>query len=652
MKHLLLIITLFLSCKTINSQNYEFGKVSKAELEEKYHPIDSSSSAAILYRNERVSFYYSSSEGFMQQREIHERIKIYNKDGFDWATKKEYLYQGRSNKESLSGLKGVSYNLVDGKIEKVKLKSDGKFVEDYSEFTKVNSFTLPNVKEGTVIEYKYKITSSRYSIDDIIFQYSIPVNKLDVKIATPEYYIYSKQPNLAASYMPKVNETIKNISNPFDYKVNIINVNEENIPALRAEAYSGNINNYRSKMALELSAVLNGNKIIEKSFSNTWEEVSKTIYESSNFGGQLDKFSFYKDDLETLLAGVEDDFEKASLVENLVKSKVKWNGRYGKYAQNGIRNAYKVGEGNVADINLMVVSMLRSQGVNASPILVSTRNNGIPLFPTHDGFNYVVCSVQKGNEYLLIDATEKYSANNVLPQRVLNWQGRLIEDKNVSRWFSMMPNKKSVEKSMLNVKINNDFTASGKVSKQLTDYIAYFYRDKYASMTPEDHIKSLEKDKGDIEISELNFENGKEITKPIKISYQYELSDGVDEIGDKLYFSPLLFLATKENPFKLEERQYPIDFVIPYVDSYLVNIMLPDGYNIESLPTSEALVFMDASIKFSYIIKQNGKYLQLKVDLDINNPMIQAKDYKAFKSFFSKIVEKQGEQVILTKAQP
>jgi hypothetical protein len=652
MKHLLLIITLVLSYNTTNSQNYDFGKVSKAELQEKIHPLDSSASAAILYRNESISFYYTSTEGFVQQREIHERIKIYNKDGFDWATKKEYLYQGTGNKETLAALKGVTYNLVGGKINKDKLKSDGKFREDYSEFTKIESFTLPNVKEGSVIEYKYKISSPRISIEDIIFQYSIPVNKLDVKIATPEYFIYSKQPNIKAMFMPKIIETSKNNTVPFDYKINIININENNIPALREEAYSGNINNYRSKMALELSAVLNADKILEKSYSSTWEEVSKTIYESPNFGGQLEKFSFYKDDLEALLIGVEDDFEKAALVVNLVKSKVKWNGRYGKYAQNGIRRAYKEGEGNVADINLMLVSMLRAHGVKASPILVSTRNNGIPLFPTHDGFNYVVCSVQKGNAYLLIDATEKYSANNVLPRRVLNWQGRLLENKNVSRWFSMMPNKKSVEKSMLNVKINDDFTASGKVSKQLTDYIAYFYRDKYATMTPEDHIKSLEKDKGDIEISGLNFENGKEITKPIKISYQYELSDGVDEIGDKLYFSPLLFLATKENPFKLEERQYPIDFVVPYTDSYLVNIMLPDGYSIESLPTSEALAFMDANIKFSYIIKQNGKYLQLKVDLDINNPMIQAKDYKAFKAFFSKIVEKQGEQVILTKAQP
>lgn len=650
MKHLLITLVLVFSFNIINSQNYDFGKVSKAELQEKFHPKDSATSAAILYRSESITFPYSDNQGFLQEREVHERIKIYNKEGFDWATKKIYLYQGSGQKETIVGLRGFSYNLVNGKVEKDKLKSDGKFDEDYSEFVKINSFTLPNVKEGTVIEYRYTIFSPRYSIDDVLFQFSIPVNKLDVRIATPEYRVYNKQYNIRASYIPKLNETSKNTTVPFDYKINISTISEEDIPAIRAEAFSGNINNYRSKMAMELTAVLNNLKIIEKSFSSSWEEVSKTIYDSNNFGGQLDGFNIYKDDLEALLSGVDDDFAKAKLVENFVKTKVKWNGSYGKYTQNGIRSAYKEGEGNVADINLMIVSMLRSQGVNANPVLLSTRNNGIPLFPTREGFNYVICSVQKGDNYLLIDATEKYSTNNILPQRVLNWQGRLIENEKVSRWINLQPNVKSTESSMLNVAINNDFTVTGKVSKHLTDYVAYFYRDKYANMTKEDHIKSLEKDKGDIEISELEVENAKNITEPIKVSYNYELSDGIDEVGDKLYFSPLLFLATKENPFKLEERQYPIDFIIPATEKYMVNIMLPEGYEVESLPNSEGLAFMDSNVKFTYLVQQSGRYLQLKAQLDINNPLILPDNYKDFKAFYSKIVEKQAEQIVLTKS--
>ncbi|WP_299098954.1 DUF3857 domain-containing protein [uncultured Winogradskyella sp.] len=645
----LLILTAVILGFSLNAQNFDFGKISKAELQEKFHPKDSAASAAILYRSEKIDFYFVQGQGFMQSRKVHERIKIYNKDGFDFATEKVYLYSGTSQKEKLTGLKGVSYNLVNGKIEKDKLKSDGQFSEEYTEYTDINSFTLPNVKEGTVIEYKYTITSPRFSIDDVIFQYNIPVNRLEVRIATPEYYIYNKQLNFQAAYLPKVVETSKNTTVPFSYKIDISTINEFDIPALRKEAYSGNMNNYRSKMAIELTAYLNADKIIEKTLSTSWEKVSEIIYDSENFGGQLGKFNIYKDDLEAVLTGVDDDFEKAFLVEKLVKSKVKWNGRYGKYAQNGVRTAYKNGEGNDADINLMIVSMLRSKGVNANPVVLSTRNNGVPLFPSREGFNYVICSVIKGDQLMLIDATEQYSTNNILPQRVLNWQGRLIKDKNNSQWIDLKPRKVSVESTMLNATIDEDFTVTGKVSKQLTNYNAFYYRNKYATMTTEDHIKSLENNKGAIEISELNVENIKNASQPVKLKYVYEISDGIDEVGDKVYFSPLLFLAIKENPFKLEERQYPIDFVIPHEDKYLVNIKLPDGYVIESLPKSEGLAFKDANVKFTYLLKQNGNYLQLKAELNIINPLILAEDYKDFKAFYSKIVEKHVEQVVLTK---
>ena len=633
------------------SQNFKFGNVSKKELQEKYHPIDSSASAAVLFKYEHISFYFTQAEGFIQQREIHERIKVYNKDGFDWATKKVYLYQGNSGyTEKLTGLKGVTFNYSDGKIEKVKLTNDGEFTEDYSEYTKITSFTMPNVKEGSVIEYKYKITTPSIGINDVIFQYSIPINKLDIQMATPEYYIYNTQLNLKAIFLPKLNNSTKYMKSPFDYKIDVVNIKEDNIPAIRAEAYAGTVNNYRSKMSLELIATLNSNKIVEKSYSSSWESVSKTIYDSDNFGGQIRKSGFYKDDLSTLLTGVEDDLKKALLIENLVKSKVKWNGNYGKYAQKGIRTAYKEGVGNDADINLLVISMLRSQGVEAYPVLVSTRNNGIPLFPTREGFNYVICMVQSGDSSMLIDATEPYSSNNVLPERVLNWQGRVIEENGVSSWVNILPKKRSVESTMLNVKMEDDFSVSGKVSKNFTSYLALNYRKKYAGVTQEDHIKSLEANKGDVEIGELTFENTKDIIKPVKVSYEYELSDGVDEVGDKLYFSPLLFLAIKENPFKLDERQYPIDFVIPYEDKFLINILLPMGYKVESLPTSEAMEFKGGAAKFQYIIQKNGQYLQLKVVLEINNPIIDPMDYEVFKDFYEKIIEKQAEQIVLTKA--
>ncbi len=78
--------------------------------------------------------------------------------------------------------------------------------------------------------------------------------------------------------------------------------------------------------------------------------------------------------------------------------------------------------------------------------------------------------------------------------------------------------------------------------------------------------------------------------------------------------------------------------------------MLPEGYKVESLPESGAMEFKGGEAKFTYVAKENGKYLQLSVQLEINNPIVQPSEYKDFKDFFNKTIEKQAEQIVLTKA--
>lgn len=647
MTRISLTIVCLIMTSMLWAQNYDFGKVSKEELNEKFNPLDSTADASILYRKERVFFTYSGNLGFVQHRQIQMRVKIYNKDGFDWANEKVYLYNGgKGNRESLRGLKGTTYNLESGKITKDKLSSSAVFKEQTSENIIAQSFTLPNIKEGSVVEYKYEISSEFAVLDDFYLQFEVPVRMLEISIETPQFYSYKKLFNPRAYFTPKFTELVKDRT---DYNDNVITIREQNIKALKAESFAGNIGNYRAKLSMELNAILTSFGAVEKSFASNWEKVSQTIYESNSFGGQLRRSGFFRDDLEPLLVGVEDDFAKAAIVETLVKSKVKWNGNYGKYAQKGIKEAYTEGAGNSGDINLLVVAMLQSVGVNAAPVLVSTSNNGIPLFPTRDGFNYVIAMVKGDNGYMLIDATEPYSVNSVLPKRVLNWQGRAVYKDKTSDWIPLSPNQKSQLSSMMNVKITDDMIVEGSMMQNYTNHIALNYRQTSANLSEESHLKNIESGKGDIEVSNLKMENSEDPWKPLKLSYSYELMDGVDEVGSQVYFNPLLFLANEENPFKLEERKYPIDFVYPAEEKYKINIMLPEGYKVESLPKSEAYTFKDSAVKFVYRMRANGQYLQLSVDFQINSAVIQPSDYNEFKQFYSKVVEKQQDQVVLSK---
>ena len=408
------------------------------------------------------------------------------------------------------------------------------------------------------------------------------------------------------------------------------------------------LNNLRSAPQLTRRQV---KKLLEElEFNiNKADWITIGIMANSDFGNQLSRSGFFKNDIADIAAKGDNDFQKALLLQTYVKSKVKWNGVNGYTAMKGTKKAYEEGEGNVADINLLLIAMLRSQGVNANPVLVSTRNNGIPLYPTRKGFNYVICMVQSGESYALLDATEPYSMVNILPQRTLNWQGRMLQDNGNSSWVSLRPNAQSSETTSLNIKIRDDFSVEGKVRQSITEHLALNYRKNYAKLTNEGHIKRLESNNGDLEILSLEFKNDNNITKPVMITYDYEASDVIDDIGGNLYFSPLLFYTTEENPFKLEKREYPIDFAYPFKTRYFVNIMLPEGYVVESMPKSEVLDFQNGASKFEYVAKENGKFLQFNIEFDISTSLIQPQDYEMFKKFFNSVIEKQTEQIVLKK---
>jgi hypothetical protein len=670
MKNLTIVILLFFTFQIVTAQNYKFGKISKDELKEESNPIYNEAHATVLYKNQKISYDYRFEEGFVQINEIHERIKIYDKEGFDWATVRVKLYNGsNSSKEKILGIKAITYNLVNGKIKDDKLSKQGIFNEEENKYWRSKKFTMPNIKEGCIIEYKYKIETPFISIDDINLQYTIPIKKLDLNVAIPEYFIFTKSLNPRAAYIPRLTDTKVNkteqvksrektglvrtsvSTSDVEYHENVTLANLNNIPPLKEERFVDNLDNYRAKLLWEYAMYKSPSGKI-KNYSTNWKQVTETINKNGDFGPQLDKTSYYAEDINSLIKGTSDPLKKAALIFEFVKGKVKWNGYIGYQAENGLRKAYKEGAGNTADINLMLTSILRYAGLNADPVLVSTKNNGVPLFPTTRGFNYVISLIEIPEGIILLDATEKFSSPNVLPKRVLNWQGRIIRKDGSSDWINLLPKKASMDYKSINYKINEDLTIDGKIRKRLTSHNALSFRKEFKNLNIEEHIEHLEEDNGEIIVSDLKIENEDNVSKAILMSYEFTLDDNVENIADKLYFSPLLFFTYDENPFKEETRDYPIDFVHPYTDKYMVNIMIPEGYEVEALPENINYKLPEDEGNYSYLIKKNGNYLQLSIVFNYTNSLVLSSRYQTFRTFFNSYIEKTSEKVVLKKVKP
>lgn len=129
LKKVFLVVLFLFSLSNMKGQVFELGKVSVAELQEKVHPKDSTAVAAILFEKGKNSFEYTQGKGFVMITKVKTRIKIYKKEGYDWANKSIRYYTASVNEETVSFSEAITYNLIDGKIEKTKLKSDGEFDE-------------------------------------------------------------------------------------------------------------------------------------------------------------------------------------------------------------------------------------------------------------------------------------------------------------------------------------------------------------------------------------------------------------------------------------------------------------------------------------------------------------------------------------------
>jgi len=657
-----ILISIF-SVQNNYGQIKKYGKVSVEEFNNTETELGEVN-AIVLFKKEKVSFEYTG-EKWSIITEIHERIKLLNKEGVDNATKKIRFYTGGNSKEKIS-IKATTYNIEGSKVVKTKLKKKNIFEKEVNKYWSSKSFTMPNLKEGSIVEWKYVRTSNLWRIEDVVFQNNIPTKYFKATIKIPEYFDF--KPNPSKYYGTKIEKIRKRRVIKYSYAgkesvyektttkhegeivftENIYKIEQKNIKALKEEPFINNIENYRGKVEFEMVGTKFPNTMY-KSYSYTWDDVTKSIYELSSFGGELKKSNYFKNDLAKIVSGVTTKEDKINTIFNFVKTKVKWDDYNGFTVNKGVRKAYKEGNGNIAEINFILIAMLREAGIEVNPILVSTRSHGIPLFPTREGFNYVIAGVELENEVVLLDASEAYSTPNVLPCRALNWQGRIIRKHGSSAVIDLFPKVYSIDTKKLIVKIDEQGNITGSLRSSYNNLSALINRKKYAKLDEESLIENMEGRYKPIEIEKIRVTNKNKLDKPFAISLQYKADSQVEIIENKMYFSPMFFLQETENFFKSETRDFPVDFASAWLDNYKIVIQIPEGYEIEKLPENFEINSENNVGSFSYIATVKGNNILFTITTKINSPIIPYNLYKELKNFFSETILKQKEKVVLVK---
>jgi hypothetical protein len=203
----------------------------------------------------------------------------------------------------------------------------------------------------------------------------------------------------------------------------------------------------------------------------------------------------------------------------------------------------------------------------------------------------------------------------------------------------------------MNINANKNGGLTGQMRRQYTDHYAYRYRINFSSVNKEDYVDKLQNQLG-VTISDYKNDNVYDLSKPVIETIEFEKENAFDVINGNIYISPLLFLALEENPFKQNQadRKFPIDFTFPKLNRYMINIKIPEGYKVDYIPESTAVGLPNEKGIYRFTInKSTLGDLQVVVQKEINQSILGYDYYEPLKDFYSNIVEKETDKIVLTK---
>lgn len=657
-----------------DSPDIDFGKVSEEELKMTHCALDSSASAVVLADFGETDFSYNQTSGIQMVFTRHRRIKIFKPAGYDWADVAVLLYKDGGDKEVISQVKGYTYNLEGNKVVKTKLKSEGKFLEAYDENRDIYKFTLPNVKEGAVIEYTYTITSDfLFNLQDWEFQSAIPTLWSEYKVEVPEYFIY--KPLFQGYYSLAINEQRPSsgkfnviirtqsgnggFSSPVqretrqeqvDYRATRYRWATQNIPALVEEPYVTTMDDYVMKVEMELGSTKFPGEPY-KNYTTTWEKIDEELLKSAYFGDILKRTGGIKDQVATLINGAGSDAEKVARIYQYVQQQIRWNQSSRLYAEQSPKQTLETQSGNSADINLLLIALLREADIQADPVALSTRSHGMlrQEFPRLTQYNYVIARALVGENTILLDATGANCSPDMLPIRCLNQFGRVISEEPGEKWVSLQPENGSAHTTMATLSLTES-QLQGTIATSRTGYNAMRLRQNIVDADGVDgYLDELKEDFHSWTINDYEVAALETLDAPLKETYQVGLSEAMQEAGDLIYLNPMLLGSLDKNPFSSELRAYPVDYPYPEKETYMLMLSLPEGYTVDELPEEIIFALPDNAAVYSYTAKQLGNMVQLVVRLEVKKIKFYAQEYPHLREFFNQIVAKQQEQIVLKR---
>ncbi len=644
-----------------------FGVHSLREIDMTSSYLDSTAVAAVLFdkadifydrnngeTNIKADIFYDRNNGETNIT-VHRRVKIFKNQNLDIQSFLGYEYpHAIDGGLQMHKLEGFVYNFDPTKKQIVTTPINPKsVVVQNTSNGNIRTHIVPaDLKDGSVIEFKFVLTGYGVWGWDHNFQFNVPTHWSEVHYQLPRNHEYKadlKNTKVGKLAYQEVNGvTIHSGGAAIDKNADLyINVAYADIPALNEEPYDYSSNRYR--LYLEMG-------FPKREYTGGVEQDGKALYKNLQYEKLYKSYPVIKEIAVNLMNSITDKSDTVACMRaavEWVKKNISLNNTYPSLSPLKENLAYIIKEkkGNYNELNYVLFNLVREMGFKEAglALLKPREEGGVYDSGVVTDCRYVVVFMIFGGKEQYIDAANINTRIGLLDPDLINNKAMYILTEKESALKDCNISDKYQKVVQIETTINaaeEKTTFTGKVIAG--GYYALSIRDKITEESEEKYKNNFKTAIAELNITEVKFDGVSNLDKSMEAAITGDANTITTFTEGRIFVKPSVGIFEK-NPFTAAVRNNPIDFVkaIAYTTNH--NIKIPAGYVIESLPKSESIGLPNSEGKFTYTAEEKDGLAKISVRLNINQPIFGVEKYESVQRFFEALTKKVSEEVIFKK---
>jgi hypothetical protein len=166
----------------------------------------------------------------------------------------------------------------------------------------------------------------------------------------------------------------------------------------------------------------------------------------------------------------------------------------------------------------------------------------------------------------------------------------------------------------------------------------------------DEYVENLDEKLTKVKILKSEVTNVDSLDLSVSEKYEIEMDAYNDLIHSRLSFNPYLFDRVINNPFKLAERLYPVDWGMPSETRFVLQMHLPDKYVVENPPQNIAIGLPNQGGSFMVNYEPGENSFTFSHIISFKKSIYQSEEYSYLKELYNKIIlSEKTEMIFKTK---